>query len=46
MANYPVLVSVGSVFWQGVFAALSFLVTVVLFVVVYRFLPKAEVSLA
>ena len=43
--NYPLLMSVGSVFWQGIFAALSFLVTVVLFVVVYRFMPKAEVSL-
>ncbi|MGI9165411.1 MAG: YihY/virulence factor BrkB family protein [Pyrinomonadaceae bacterium] len=45
IANYPILMSVGSVFWQGIFAALSFLVTVVLFVVVYRFMPKAEVSL-
>ncbi|MCM3873236.1 MAG: YihY/virulence factor BrkB family protein [Pyrinomonadaceae bacterium] len=45
MANYPILVSVGSVFWQGIFAALSYLVTVVLFIVVYRFLPKAEVRL-
>ena len=45
MANYPILMSVGSVFWQGIFAALSYLVTVVLFIVVYRFLPKAEVSL-
>lgn len=45
IASYPILMSVGSVFWQGIFAALSFLVTVVLFVVVYRFMPKAEVSL-
>ncbi len=45
IANYPILMSVGSVFWQGIFAALSFMVTVVLFVVVYRFMPKAEVSL-
>ena len=37
--------SVGSVFWQAIFAALSYLVTVVLFIVVYRFMPKAEVSL-
>lgn len=44
MARYPILLFVGSVFWQGVFAALSFLVTVVLFVVIYRFLPKAEVT--
>lgn len=45
MARSPILLSVGSVFWQGIFAALSYLVTVVLFIVVYRFLPKAEVSL-
>lgn len=45
MARYPLLLSVGSVAWQGVFAALSFLITVALFVVVYRFMPKAEVTL-
>jgi membrane protein len=45
MASYPILISVGSVLWQGIFAALSYLVTVVLFIVVYRFLPRAEVSL-
>lgn len=45
LARYPILLSVGSVFWQGVFAVISFLVTALLFVVVYRFMPKAEVSL-
>ncbi len=45
MARYPILMSVGSAFWQIIFAALSYVVTVVLFIVVYRFLPKAEVSL-
>lgn len=45
VARYPILLSVGSVFWQGIFAVLSFLVTVVLFVVIYRFMPKAEVTL-
>jgi YihY family inner membrane protein len=45
LARYPILLSVGSVFWQGIFAILSFLVTVVLFVLVYRFMPKAEVTL-
>ena len=45
LAHYPVLLSVGSVFWQGIFAIASFLVTVILFVVIYRFMPKAEVSL-
>ena len=44
MARYPILLSAGSVFWQGIYAAMSFLVTVVLFVVIYRFMPKAEVS--
>lgn len=44
-ANYPLLLSVGSVFWQGIFAIASLLITVTLFVVVYRFMPKAEVSL-
>jgi membrane protein len=43
--RFPLLLSVGSVFWQGIFAAVSFLVTVALFVVVYRFMPKAEVTL-
>ena len=45
LANWPVLLSVGSAFWQVVFAILSFLVTVVVFVMVYRFMPKAEVTL-
>ena len=45
IAGYPILLSVGSAFWQGLFATLSFLVTVVLFVIVYRFMPKAEVTL-
>lgn len=44
IARYPILLSVGSVFWQGVFAVLSYLFTVTLFVLVYRFMPKAEVT--
>lgn len=43
--RYPILLSAGSVFWQGIYAIVSFLVTVLLFVVIYRFMPKAEVSL-
>ena len=43
--RYPLLLSAGSAFWQGVFAALSFLITMTLFVLVYRFMPKAEVTL-
>ena len=45
VAQYTLLDSAGSVFWQGVFAVASFLITVTLFVVVYRFMPKAEVTL-
>lgn len=43
--RYTLLASVGSAFWQVLFATLSYLVTVALFVLVYRFMPKAEVSL-
>ncbi len=45
IARYPALLSVGSAFWQGIFAILSLLVTVVLFVIIYRFMPKAEVTM-
>ncbi len=45
VAHYPLLLSAGSAFWQIIFAVASFLVTVILFVVVYRFMPKAEVTL-
>jgi membrane protein len=43
--HYPLILSAGSAFWQGVFAIVSFLITVILFVIVYRFMPKAEVTL-
>ncbi len=42
--GYPLLISVGSAFWQGVFAVASFLVTVALFVIVYRFMPRTKVT--
>ncbi len=45
MADYPLLLSVGSAFWQAVFAGVSYLITVSLFVLVYRFMPRTEVSL-
>ena len=45
VAQYPLLLSVGSAFWQIIFAIVSFLITVTLFVIVYRFMPKAEVTL-
>jgi membrane protein len=43
--RYTLLTSVGSAFWQVLFATVSYLVTVVLFVLVYRFMPKANVTL-
>jgi membrane protein len=43
--RYTLLASVGSVFWQVVFFAGSYLITVALFVLVYRFMPRAEVTL-
>ena len=43
--RYTLLASVGSAFWQVLFAVLSYLVTVALFVLVYRFMPKAAVTL-
>ncbi|MFZ0060749.1 MAG: YihY/virulence factor BrkB family protein [Pyrinomonadaceae bacterium] len=43
--RYPILLTAGSVFWQGIYAIISFLVTVLLFVVIYRFMPRAEVRL-
>jgi membrane protein len=45
IARYPIMLSAGSVFWQGIYATVSFLVTALLFVVIYRFMPKAEVTL-
>jgi membrane protein len=45
IARYALLGSVGSGFWQVIFAAGSYLVTVVLFVMIYRLLPRAAVTL-
>jgi membrane protein len=45
IARYPLLGSVGSGFWQVLFAAGSYLITVALLVLIYRFMPRAEVSL-
>jgi len=44
LERYPLMLSVGSAFWQVVFALVSFLLTVALFVVVYRFMPRAAVT--
>lgn len=43
--RYALLTTVGSAFWQVLFAVVSYLVTVALFVLVYRFMPKAAVTL-
>jgi membrane protein len=45
LERYTLIASVGSAFWQVLFAVVSYLVTVALFVLVYRFMPKAEVTL-
>jgi len=45
LEHYPVLLSVGSAVWQVIFAVVSYLVTVSLFVIVYRFMPRAAVTL-
>ena len=44
LENYRLLSSVGSVFWQIVFALVSLLVTFTLFAIVYRFMPNAHVA--
>jgi membrane protein len=44
IARYPLLISVGSAFWQVLFAAGSYLVTVAVFVLVYRLLPRTAVT--
>ena len=43
--RYPLLLSVGNAFWQVVFAIGSYLITVALFVLIYRFMPRAAVTL-
>jgi membrane protein len=45
LERYALLPLLGSALLQLIFAIVSILVTIALFVVVYRFMPKAEVSL-
>ena len=45
IARYPLLGSVGSGFWQVLFAGGSYLITVALMIMVYRFMPRVQVSL-
>jgi membrane protein len=44
LENYKVLATVGSLFWQIIFAVVSLLVTFTLFSIVYKFMPNAYVS--
>ena len=44
LERYRLLASVGSVFWQIVFALVSFFVTFALFSLVYKFMPNAHVT--
>ena len=44
LESYTVLATVGSLFWQIVFAVVSLLVTFALFSIVYKFMPNAYVS--
>ena len=46
LENYRLLASVGSLFWQIVFALVSLLVTFTLFAIVYRFMPNAHVTVS
>src|SRR5436190_13738528 len=45
LENYRLLSSVGSLFWQIVFALVSLLVTFALFAIVYKFMPNAHVPI-
>jgi membrane protein len=46
LENLRFLSSVGSVFWQIVFALVSLLVTFTLFAIVYKFMPNARVTVS
>jgi membrane protein len=45
LERYPLLFTVGSLVWQIVFTFGSFIVTFVLFALVYRFMPNAHVAI-
>ena len=44
LERYPLLMSVGTLAWQIIFAAVSLLVTFAVFSMVYRFMPNAFVT--
>ena len=45
IARYALLSSLGSAFWQVIFFGGSYLITVALMILIYRLLPRAEVTL-
>jgi membrane protein len=45
LENYALLSTVGSFFWQVIFGLGSLLVTIILFALVYKFMPNAYVSM-
>jgi YihY family inner membrane protein len=46
LEHYRLLAAAGSLFWQIVFALVSLFVTFALFLIVYRFMPNAYVSVS
>src|SRR6185369_520925 len=44
LERFPLLMSVGSLFWQSIFALVSLFLTFALFAIVYRFMPNAYVT--
>ena len=44
LESYAVLATVGSLFWQIIFAVVSLLITFALFAIVYKFMPNAHVT--
>lgn len=45
LQRLPLFVVVGNAFWQIVFAAASIVITIILFTLVYRFIPNCKVRL-
>ncbi|HYE65875.1 MAG TPA: YihY/virulence factor BrkB family protein [Pyrinomonadaceae bacterium] len=45
LESVPLLMAVGSAFWQLIFALVSILITISLFTLVYRFMPNVRVPL-
>jgi membrane protein len=45
LANLPFIATVGTAFWQIILTAASVLISAILFILVYRFMPNAPVTL-